>query len=138
MSHIFISYSHKDKDYGHKLRQALIDRGFDAWIDDRIDYGSRWPREIEQHLQGCSAFILVMSPASKESEWVQNELETARDLKKPILPFLLEGKVWWHLRTTQYVDVTGGKLPPENFFINLANIVGRHRANAERSLRDQL
>ncbi|HEY9152444.1 MAG TPA: toll/interleukin-1 receptor domain-containing protein, partial [Anaerolineales bacterium] len=72
MGYIFISYSHKDKAYAHKLHHALIDQGFDAWIDDRIDYGSRWPREIEKRLRDCVAFVLIMSPNSDESEWVQN------------------------------------------------------------------
>lgn len=51
MNRIFISYSHKDKTYADKLQQSLIEQGFDAWIDDRIDYGVRWPREIEKRLR---------------------------------------------------------------------------------------
>ena len=40
MSHIFISYSHKDSEYVEKLEQKLIEEGFNVWIDHRIDYGS--------------------------------------------------------------------------------------------------
>ena len=43
MSQIFISYSHKDKEYVHKLQLALTERGIHAWIDDRIDYDTDWP-----------------------------------------------------------------------------------------------
>lgn len=125
MGYIFISYSHKDKTYAHKLHRSLIEQGFDAWIDDRIDYGSRWPREIEARLQGCVAFVLIMSPDSYESDWVQNELSLARQLNKPIFPVLLDGNVWWHLQTTQYVDVKGGKLPPTKFFVRLAELAPR-------------
>ena len=60
MSHIFISYSHKDKAYVHRLQEALQDEGFDAWIDDRIDYGDHWLKVIQKHLDECDAFIIVM------------------------------------------------------------------------------
>ena len=41
MAHIFISYSHKDKAYVHRLAETLQNENFDVWIDDRIDYGTR-------------------------------------------------------------------------------------------------
>lgn len=125
MSHIFISYSHHDKTYAHKLQRHLQDQGFDAWVDDRIDYGVRWPREIERRLKECQAFILVMSPNSLESDWVQEELNYARQLKKPVFPLLLDGEAWWHVGTMQYVDVRGGKLPPTKFVIRLAEVAPR-------------
>ena len=43
MSHIFISYSHDDSDYAHRLVRELEQEGFTAWIDERIDYGTQWP-----------------------------------------------------------------------------------------------
>ena len=48
MGHIFISYSHKDTTYVEKLEAKLISEGFDVWVDHRIDYGSRWTKEIEK------------------------------------------------------------------------------------------
>ena len=120
MGHLFISYSHKDKAYAHKLQRHLLEKGFEAWIDDRIDFGAHWPHEIEKRLRECDAFILVMSSNSHESEWVQNELMLARKLKKRIFPLLLDGEDWWHVSTTQYVNVQGGKLPPASFLVNLA------------------
>lgn len=129
MGHIFISYSHKDKTYAHKFQRYLLEQGFEAWIDDRIDYGARWPSEIEKRLRDCEAFILIMSPNSYESEWVQNELNLARKLKKPIFPLLLAGDEWWHVGTTLFVDVTGGKLPETKFYVRLAEVAGRGSGN---------
>ena len=43
MSHIFISYSHKDTVYAHGLAKTLYDDGFEVWIDERLDYGSPEP-----------------------------------------------------------------------------------------------
>jgi len=51
MSHIFISYSHKDTEYAHALAEHLQSMGFPVWIDDHIDFGSQWPREIQKQLE---------------------------------------------------------------------------------------
>lgn len=122
MGYIFISYSHKDITYAHKLQRHLLEQGYEAWLDDRIDYGTHWPTEIELRLRNCEAFLLIMSPNSYESEWVQNELNLARKLKKPIFPLLLEGEEWWHIGTTQFANVTGGKLPDTKFYVRLAEV----------------
>ena len=78
MGHIFISYSHKDTAYAHKLASALQKKGLEVWIDERLDYGSQWPHEIQKQLDACSAFIVIMSPRSFASEWVQSELQRAK------------------------------------------------------------
>ena len=119
MGQIFISYSHKDKEYVHKLARALEHRGFDAWYDDEIDYGSRWEQEIEDHLRNCDAVILVASTESNNSEWVENEIHFAKSKRKPIFPLLIEGEDWLSLGAIQYVDVRGGKMPPDKFYVQL-------------------
>lgn len=124
MAHIFISYSHIDKVYAHKLAQSLLIEGFSIWIDDRIDYGTTWPRVIQENLDACFAFILVMTPHSYESDWVQNELCRALEKKKPVFPLLLEGDdAWLAIQSTQYVDVRSRELPPKSFYERIADIL---------------
>lgn len=119
MSHIFISYSRQDQAYVSSLIQALESRGLPVWLDDRIDYGTTWPRVIQEHLEQCAVFLVVMSPRSQDSLWVQNELTLAQKLKKPVFPLLLEGDHWFQILTIQSVNVTSGKLPPARFFDTL-------------------
>lgn len=64
MSHVFISYAHKDQVYARKLADHLLANGFDVWIDDRIDFGSNWEREIFKAIDGCDAIIVIMTPGS--------------------------------------------------------------------------
>ncbi|MCG8366836.1 MAG: GUN4 domain-containing protein [Pseudanabaenales cyanobacterium] len=116
MSFIFISYSRQDQAYVSKLKKALEERGLPVWWDKRIDHGEMWNRVIEEHLEQCQVFLLVMSPRSLKSRWVQNELIYASELQKPIFPILLEGKRWLDVASIQMADVTGGKLPPDRFF----------------------
>jgi hypothetical protein len=123
VTHIFISYSHKDTEYAHKLADVLQDKGFAVWIDERLDYGSQWPHEIQKQLDSCFAFIVIMSPRSFASEWVQSELQRAKRKLKPVLPVLLEGdEPWLSVESTQYYDVRGGKLPDARFFSVLTRL----------------
>ena len=116
---IFISYSRKDQDYVNKLVEALAKQELPWWVDNKIDYGDKWTREIEENLKKCQIFLLVMSPSSQESEWVQRELTFAQHLKKPIFPLLLDGEIWFQVINIQIIDVKGGKLPPDIFFNNV-------------------
>jgi formylglycine-generating enzyme required for sulfatase activity len=126
MGHIFISYSHKDMAYAKKLVLALEQEGFTPWVDERLDYGSQWPLELQEHLDTCEAFIVLMTPSALASEWVQSELSRAKRKNKPIFPLLLAGEeTWLSVESTQYVDVRGGILPGEKFYRELAGVTPR-------------
>lgn len=125
MSYIFISYSHEDRDYVRGLVRELHHERFRVWLDERIDYGEHWPRVIEKKVDECSAFVVVMTQYSYESEWVQKELTRAESERKPILPLLREGKLWFALQTTQYVDVSDGAFPSSDFYERLSEYVQR-------------
>ena len=53
---IFMSYSREDQGYVKSLISAFEARGLSVWLDDRIDYGAAWQREIEKHLRACQVF----------------------------------------------------------------------------------
>ncbi len=131
MSPIFISYSHSDAEYAHRLADTLQAEGFDVWIDARIDYGSQWPYEIQKQLDACEAFILIMTPRSFASEWVQSELQRAKRKLKPIFPLLLEGdEPWLSVESTQYYDVRGENLPDSKFYSAIGRLAARHEGQA--------
>jgi TIR domain-containing protein len=116
MSHVFISYSHKDSDYAHKLTEALRKNGFAPWMDEDIDYGDRWISTITQAIRDSSCVMVIMSPAAEESEWVEKEILIAQREKKRIFPLLLQGKEFPLLINVQSVNVAGGVMPPQVFF----------------------
>ena len=33
--------------------KALEREGFTPWVDERLDYGSQWPLELQEHLKKC-------------------------------------------------------------------------------------
>ncbi len=136
MSHIFVSYSKKNKDYALNLVNKLLDEGFDVWIDNRrLRSSEDWWRSIVEALRDCSAFVVILTPESDGSEWVQLEITLAMKYKKPRFPLWLAGTMdtpnWALFARTQYIDVTNGKLPPPDFYNDLAQHVRRkpHRGS---------
>lgn len=114
--HVFISYSHKDSDYTHKLAEEMERYNIPVWIDDRIDYGTRWPQVIEEKIDTCKAFVLIMSDNARASDWVNNELTYALGKRKKVYPLLLKGDTWLAVAAIQYVNVRNRRLPKESFY----------------------
>ncbi len=130
MSHVFISYSRQDNAYARKLADHLLSLGFDVWIDDSIDYGDDWWRAINRAIKACSALVVVMTPDSDQSRWVQREITLADELGIPTFPLLLSGNLltsehWTIFVRTQCVDVRHGDLPDAEFFERLERRVAR-------------
>ncbi len=123
MSHVFISYSRQDQAYARKLADHLLESGYDVWIDDRIDYGDRWWKTIVEAIQGCAAFVVIMTPDAEESEWVEREVLVAQRERKPIFPLLRRGRALTLLITAPFADVTDGSLPPPDFYDRLKPIL---------------
>lgn len=74
----FISYSSRDEEFVLRLATDLRTReGIDAWLDQwEIKPGDRIPARIEEGLSRADVFILVLSPDSVNSPWVEYERQT--------------------------------------------------------------
>lgn len=124
MSHVFVSYSTRNADYAHGLAGSLRQHGFDVWIDnDRLRSGDDWWRQIVQALRTCAAFVVVLTPESDQSRWVQREITLADNWNKPMHPLLLAGDIntdnFLIFVRTQYEDVRHGNLPSDAFWHRL-------------------
>src|SRR5689334_813417 len=88
---LFISYARKDREQVMPWVHRLQAVGVSVWVDESgIDAALRWSQEIVEAIEGCQAFVLMMSPASVVSEHVTREVALAMDSQKPILPLFLE------------------------------------------------
>lgn len=124
MSHIFLSYSHKDQEYTQKLVEELRNKGIEVWFDkDSIRTGDQWSLSIKEAVQASSAMVVIMTPSAKQSSWVREEIGVALSCAKPIFPLLLKGTVFTWLSDLQYLDISGGQLPSEKFFSQLSEII---------------
>lgn len=127
MSHIFISYSKQNRDYITRLESDLRLKGFDVWVDDVIEPGEDWWRNIRQAIKDSSAVIIIMTPEAENSHWVSLEVLHALEYKKPIFPLLLSGDEnimssdsWSRLAIYQVTDVRNSSVPAERFYARLA------------------
>jgi hypothetical protein len=120
--HVFVSYSHADDDYVRRLVARLQAEGFDVWSDEGIDVGSQWISVVRGKVDDCSAFVLVMTPQAETSTWVARELERAEAKGKPILPLLLDGRLFASLPMIQYENVSDGIMPSERFLNRLRTL----------------
>lgn len=108
--HIFISYSRRNTDMMVTLRQQLTQAGFRVWTDENLVAGTpSWKNAIEQAIQNSFCIVVLMSPDSKKSEWVERELDYAYMLKRRIFPVLVDGApqnaIPFELINIQYVDL---------------------------------
>lgn len=71
----FISHSSKDKKFVLRLATDLRTReGIDAWLDQwEINPGDRILERIEEGFSEADVFVLVLSPDSVNSRWVEYE-----------------------------------------------------------------
>jgi hypothetical protein len=122
LGNVFLSYSREDNTYVKKLLDYLRTQGLSVWADDRIDYGDRWWKTIVTCIRNCVAVVVVMTPSSEESKWVEREILLADEEQKPIFPLLLKGKRFPLLIGVQYHDVTNGEVPPLTFVSTLKRL----------------
>ncbi len=112
MSDIFISYSSKDREQADLLTELLASAGLSVWIDQSgIEAASSWSEEIVNALDGCKAFIVMLSPNSIESKNVVREVALAFEKNKKILPLDLEpvslpASMQYHLAGLQRTSMT--------------------------------
>lgn len=121
---MFVSYSREDQGYVDKLDAAFATRQIPCWIDRDIDYGSRWPRVIKEHIDSSAVVIVVMTPDAEDSVWVGREIDQAESTARPILPVLLRGQRFFRLAEHQFEDVRDGGLPSERWFRRVGELAG--------------
>ena len=136
--HVFISYSRADGDYAYRLADRIRAAGCDVWIDSRLEPADSWWRVIVDAVEGCAAFVSIMSPTALESKWVEREILLADRHNKPAFPLLLGGEPFPIYVGTQYLDVRAGTLPPDPFFSRLAQVVGKRDPAARATPEDSV
>jgi hypothetical protein len=127
---VFVSYSRTDQSYLDALEGHLKRQGITTWTDHGIDYGARWTMAIRDAIDDCAVFVVVMTPAAEESEWVDREIHRARTKSKPILPLLLSGDPFFVLGSTQYDDVSNQRMPTPRFLERLRHLTSTSEPGA--------
>ena len=79
LARVFISYARDDVEAARQLAGCISEAGHDVWWDRHLHGGSRFATEIERALKNAEAVIVLWSPTSIDSAWVQDEAAEGRD-----------------------------------------------------------
>ena len=75
---LFISYAHQDKNIALKISSKLNKMGVDVWYDNfDLVIGDSLIKKIESTISSMDYLIVLLSPNSVRSNWVQKELDIA-------------------------------------------------------------
>ena len=71
---VFLSHSTKDKDFVHRLADALIGAGFTPRLCEvDIEKNENFVARIEEGLTECDVALVVWSPDAAKSDWTKEE-----------------------------------------------------------------
>lgn len=92
---VFISYARKDgESHAKKLNADLKAAGYDVWFDQDkeggIPAGYAWQKAIQEGIDNCDVFLLLVTPASIQSNNCFAEWNRAITHKKTILPLKMK------------------------------------------------
>ena len=96
MADVFISYSSHDRGFVEQLVRDLITNGITTWYDRwEMVPGDSLTQKIGIAILNNHSLVVVLSPSSVNSEWVQRELGVAlnrefRERSVKVIPALLE------------------------------------------------
>ena len=89
LSDVFISYSSKDRAIAERVRDALVDAGYEIFWDQEIPAGKDWDSWIRERLTASKLAIVLWSKASVASPNVRHEAIIARDAGG-LLPLMVD------------------------------------------------
>jgi nucleotide-binding universal stress UspA family protein len=129
---VFLSYACHDVEVAALLEQELEARGIHVWRDETsLRAGEAWEAALKRAVRSADCVIVLVSPASAESDVVRRELHWATsemalgDMVECIVPVLLPSGGWdafVELHAFRRVDYPAQ--PDTAFFDSLASHLG--------------
>ena len=107
MARIFLSYARDDVEAAKQLASCIGEAGHDVWWDRHLHGGSRFAAEIDRALKEAEAVVVLWSPASIDSAWVQDEAAEGRDSGRLVPVSLASAKPPLGFRQFQTIDLGG-------------------------------
>lgn len=99
---IFISYRNDgcSNQFAHRLASDLTGLGYSVYFNPNEQHSDCFPDRLKNAVKDCKDFILVLSPScierlkrDDEVDWVREEIITAKENGKHIIPVLVDGAV---------------------------------------------
>lgn len=112
---VFISHSHtkSDENWADLLRERLQQQGIDVWNPEaEITPGENWGLKHGKGLEACDAMVILLSPESVKSTWVQHEMEyalTSPRFRDRVVPVVIRptAQIPWILNKRNVITAKG-------------------------------
>lgn len=127
MNRVFISYCHEDGDFSDTLRSKLEAAGIPTWQDTDLYGGQQWRVEIDLAIRDAPAVIVVLSPESVRSDYVNYEWAFALGAGVNVVPVLLRaGTAALHpaLQSRQFLDFSNRLSRPWDLLFRAVKGIG--------------
>lgn len=73
---VYLAHASEDKNLAKPLAEGLVARGIPVWYDNwEIGYGDSLRRKMEQGLGDCTHFVVLLTEASINKLWVNEEID---------------------------------------------------------------
>ena len=106
MARVFLSYAREDVETARKLAGILAGAGQTVWWDRHVHGGANFSNEIERELKEADVVMVLWSPASIASAWVQDEAAEGRDSGRLVPATLDSAKPPLGFRQLQCIDLS--------------------------------
>lgn len=114
---VFISFAHNDSFLAKKVTSTLEEKGFEVWnAETEILPGDNFAEKISDALKESDAMVVLLSPESLKSNYVQWEINYAlgnKSYKQRVIPVLVGSEenissesIPWILRNLQMIRLS--------------------------------
>lgn len=111
MHDVFISYARPDSDVASRLAEALQPYHLSIFMDvETLVSGEDFSVQVTQEIAEARAVVVVLSRHAQRSHWVQQELVSALEQDKLVIPLLLDDEathnwIWPLVSDRQAINV---------------------------------
>ena len=135
MARVFLSYAREDVETARKLAGVLVDAGQTVWWDRHVHGGANFSEEIDRELKNAQIVMVLWSPTSIASAWVQDEAAEGRDTGRLVPATLDSIKPPLGFRQLQCIDLSpwdkDGRTEPIDDLLAAISKMGGGQAPAE-------
>lgn len=139
---VFISYSRRDYVDSNNnvipgnvisaIRKMFDAKGITYWFDkDGVYSGDAFAPLIAKNIKSSKIFLFISSKNSNASEWTSNEIATARQYKKKIIPFKYDDSIF-----NDSVIIYIACLDYIEYFINPSDALNRLLVSVQKYLHE--
>src|SRR6476619_3847460 len=106
MARVFLSYARDDVEVARKLAGVLAEAGQTVWWDRHVHGGANFGIEIDRELKNAQVIMVLWTPTSIASAWVQDEAGEGRDSGRLVPTSLDSVKPPLGFRQFQCIDLS--------------------------------